>query len=256
MCRLFIALALLLCSLAEAAPHRLRVHPNQSLTIFSMAEGPDGLLWLAAADGLYRFNGFHYDKITAYPFVSAHSVGFTRDGSLWCAGVEGLARVVDHRFEIVTHELVQSMAIYPDQVFVRLGDGLARVGLDGSVKRLKYLIRRDLTIDSAGRLWGVCLYRQTPAGSIPQSPMHRRLTLAHRALSTYSICRPDWTMCKSCPWRMDACGRPPPTARCWSRMGARFFITIVSRARKSLARVPSSKGAMDSCGSWPSACRV
>jgi hypothetical protein len=170
MCRLFIALALLLCSLAEAAPHRLRVHPNQSLTIFSMAEGPDGLLWLAAADGLYRFNGFHYDKITAYPFVSAHSVGFTRDGSLWCAGVEGLARVVDHRFEIVTHELVQSMAIYPDQVFVRLGDGLARVGLDGSVKRLKYLIRRDLTIDSSGRLWGVCLYRQTACWFDPSKP--------------------------------------------------------------------------------------
>jgi ligand-binding sensor domain-containing protein/predicted Ser/Thr protein kinase len=159
--RLFIAQVLVFASVGEAAPHRPAVHPNSALTIFSIAEGPDGLLWLAAADGLYRFDGFHYDKIAAYPFVSAHSVGFTRDGSLWCASVEGLARVVNHRFEIVMHELVQSMAIYPDQVFVRLGDGLGRVGMDGSVKRLKYLIRRDLTIDSSGRLWGVCMYGQT-----------------------------------------------------------------------------------------------
>ncbi len=159
--RLFIALVLVFASVGEAAPHRPVVHPNSALTIFSIAEGPDGLLWLAAADGLYRFDGFHYDKIAAYPFVSAHSVGFTRDGSLWCASVEGLARVINHRFEIVMHELVQSMAIYPDQIFVRLGDGLGRVGMDGSVKRLKYLIRRDLTIDSSGRLWGVCMYGQT-----------------------------------------------------------------------------------------------
>src|SRR6058998_2647455 len=101
-----IAFALSLLAVAEAAPHRLRVHPNPSITVFSIAEGPDGFLWLAAADGLYRYDGFHYHKITSYPFSSARFVAFTRDGSLWCGDFEGLTRVLNNRFEIVLKESV------------------------------------------------------------------------------------------------------------------------------------------------------
>src|SRR5579871_3368647 len=127
--RRLLTLMLAILSSALAAPHRVRVFPNPSIRVFSMTEGPDGMLWLAAGDGLYRFDGFHYDKITAYPFLSANAVGFTRDGALWCAGFEGLARAVNGRFDIILREQMSTMAVYPDQVFVRLGDGLARVAL-------------------------------------------------------------------------------------------------------------------------------
>ncbi len=140
---------------AHGAPHRLRVYPN-SLTIFSIAQGPDGLLWLAAEDGLYRFDGFHYHKISTYPFASARFVAFTSDGSLWVADFEGLTRVRNNRFETILTEEVSGMAAYPDQVFVKVQSGLARIGIDGSVRRLKLPARRDLTIDSAGRLWFAC----------------------------------------------------------------------------------------------------
>src|SRR5258705_11914231 len=86
---LFAGLMFCLLAVAGAAPHRLRFFPNQSLTIFAITEGPDGLLWLAAADGLYRFDGFHYHKITSFPFGSAPFVAFTGGGSLWCGGGEG-----------------------------------------------------------------------------------------------------------------------------------------------------------------------
>src|SRR6266850_5308222 len=121
------ALAFRLMAVAEAAPHRLLLHPNPSITIFSIAEGPDGLLWLAASDGLYRYDGFHYHKITSYPFSSARFVAFTGDGSLWCGDFEGLARVQNNRFEVPLRETVFYMAAYPDQLFVKL-DLLARVG--------------------------------------------------------------------------------------------------------------------------------
>ena len=150
-----IAAVLALAVPSHAAPHRLRVYPN-TLTIFSIAQGPDGLLWLAAEDGLYRFDGFHYHKISSLPFATARFVAFTSDGSLWVADFEGLARVRNNHFETVLTEEVSGMAAYPDQVFVKVPKDLIQIGIDGSIHRLKLPARRDLTIDSAGRLWFAC----------------------------------------------------------------------------------------------------
>jgi ligand-binding sensor domain-containing protein len=139
-----------------AALHRMTVHPNPSLIILAITEGPDGLLWLAATDGLYRFDGLHYHKITGYPFSSARFVGFTKDGSLWAGDFQGLARMRDGRFEVVLHDDVRSMAAYPDEVYAGIPGGLARITLDDVVHRLPYITRRDLTIDATGFLWAVC----------------------------------------------------------------------------------------------------
>ncbi len=45
-------------TLLSAAPHRLRVHPNATIVIHSIAQGPGGLLLPAASEGLYRLGGF------------------------------------------------------------------------------------------------------------------------------------------------------------------------------------------------------
>ncbi len=153
--RAFLIAMLALALAADAAPHRLRVYPN-ALTIFSMAQGPDGMLWLAAEDGLYRFDGFHYHKIAGYPFASARFVAFTRDGSLWVADFEGIARLRNNRLDVVLRADVAGFAAQADYVYARVQTSVIRLGVDGSVTRFKLFARRDLSIDSSGKLWFAC----------------------------------------------------------------------------------------------------
>jgi ligand-binding sensor domain-containing protein len=167
--RLFPSLLLAL-SVASAAAHNYTLHPNPSIVVMSIAEGPDGFLWLAATDGLYRFDGFHYHKIGGYPFSTARFLGFTRDGSLWCGDYEGLARFRNGRFEVVHRGELAGMATYPDHVFATLQRSLSVIGLDGSVRRLPHWTRRDLLFDPSGRLWAVCMNPVQACSFDPRKP--------------------------------------------------------------------------------------
>ena len=165
------ALSFLWTGSAEASPWRSRTYPNISLTVLAIAQAPDGLLWLAAKDGLYRFDGFHYQKIQQYPFPSARFVGATEDGSIWAGDYEGLVRLHQGAFQTVLRDTVVSLAASPDQVFVRLADfALMRIKLDGTLTRISFPVRRDLTLDSAGRLWGVCMRPDSACWMDPAHP--------------------------------------------------------------------------------------
>lgn len=157
----------------QASPHRLRVYPNPSIRAFGIAQGPGGFLWLAAPDGLYRFDGFHYHKISAYPMASARFVAFTGDGSLWAGDFQGLARMTGGRFQKILNEPVFSIAAYPDRIFVEGNSSLIQIGLDNSVRRMNYRLRRELNIDSRGRIWGVCISPVEVCWVDPNNPRER-----------------------------------------------------------------------------------
>lgn len=163
------AALLLLAGPAGGAPHRYRLHPNPAITVLSIAEGPDGLLWLAAEDGLYRYDGFHFHKIGAFPFGSARFVAFTSDGVLWCGGIEGLARLRDSEFTVVLRDPVNGMTAHQDRVYVNRRQ-LLEVDARGTVRPLGHNSLRDLNVDARGRLWFVCLDTRRACALDPAHP--------------------------------------------------------------------------------------
>jgi signal transduction histidine kinase/ligand-binding sensor domain-containing protein len=70
---LLVAAALLVpcAALADSSPRRLAHYTHQSWTeatgapapVLDMAQGPDGFLWLATGEGLFRFDGISFERI-------------------------------------------------------------------------------------------------------------------------------------------------------------------------------------------------
>ncbi|MGD1093775.1 MAG: two-component regulator propeller domain-containing protein [Bryobacteraceae bacterium] len=69
-------------------------------TIFSVAQTPDGYLWLATESGLYRFDGvlpvlWQPPQNEQLPDNFVHDILVTRDGTLWIGTPKGLASLKD-----------------------------------------------------------------------------------------------------------------------------------------------------------------
>jgi ligand-binding sensor domain-containing protein len=142
---------------ANAADYRMRVYPNPTIRIFAITAGPDGFLWLAASDGLYRFDGFRYEKIREFPLSSARFLATTNDGSLWAGDFQGLVRLHSGRFETILSEYISGLAGFEDHVFVETNTRFLRIGVDNSKTILSYRVRRELNADADGQIWSICM---------------------------------------------------------------------------------------------------
>ncbi len=109
--------AILAAIVLHAADHRYRVHSNPSIAISGITQDKDGVLWLAAADGLYQFDGLHFHKITAFPFPSARVLTITTDEALWIGSVNGLVRYYKGSFEIRHRMEVRGLAAIGERVY-------------------------------------------------------------------------------------------------------------------------------------------
>jgi ligand-binding sensor domain-containing protein len=159
-------LALGSVALLAAAQHIPRIYRNAAIEIRAIAEGPDGIFWLAAADGLYRFDGLHYDKVREFPLASARFLGFTDDGTLWIGGEQGLLRY-DGRFRTVLSGEIRGMAVGPGWVAANR-TYLYRVSLDGSTEKWEgEAARRDILPDSNGSVWYSCGLEVICMSSVP-----------------------------------------------------------------------------------------
>ncbi|HSS48695.1 MAG TPA: two-component regulator propeller domain-containing protein, partial [Thermoanaerobaculia bacterium] len=174
-----LALALPLPALGLAAgenhpPYRLESWQNEQglpqNTVASIAQTPDGYLWLATQEGLVRFDGVRFQIFLAgnAPGLASSSIFrlVAADGTLWI-GTDGggLGRLRDGKFTSLT----QRDGLPQDNVEALLADGegglwigtsrgLAHLRRDGSlaavaVAGLPASAVSSLCLDAAGSLW-------------------------------------------------------------------------------------------------------
>ncbi len=162
-------------------------------TINSIAQAPDGYLWLATEFGLLRFDGVRAEPWTppageALPSSSIYTLLVTRDGTLWIGTYEGLASwngAKLTRYPELDGQLVGSLLEGRDgTVWVgSLGVPNGRVcavrrgatqchGQDGSFGQ----VVRSFVEDGAGNLWvgagerGIWLWKPGPSKIYPAPP--------------------------------------------------------------------------------------
>ncbi|MYN40035.1 histidine kinase [Duganella sp. FT109W] len=164
--------------------------PSGAIT--SIARGPDGVLWVAARDGLARLDGEHFVAVGAdygLPARRARQVLFDRSGRQWVAMQGGIFSRSDSRAPFAPawpHGDLSGMALAPDgnvwasdlgsyyrlQPEAPTGDSGARPALQGS----------NMYFDRDGNQWifragglerrnagGSEAQRQDLGGSLPQS---------------------------------------------------------------------------------------
>ena len=140
-------------------------------SIRSLAQTPDGFLWLASTAGLVRFDGFRFaatdlfDGDVDLPQTQARAVYVGRDGSLWVGYGEGrgLFRIhngavrdvhLQNQFPGLVNSIIEDRSGtvwvgHDNGLMRRLGNGWSAVALSTGSDKAVY----DIYEDSAGTIW-------------------------------------------------------------------------------------------------------
>jgi ligand-binding sensor domain-containing protein len=110
----------------DAAPARYYLHREPSLFITSIAETREGALWIASHEGLFRFDGFHFEKVGMPNLAVPREIAVAADGALWIGSEEGLFRLRDQKFDVVYNVQARQVVTVRDGVLFRSGTGLWR----------------------------------------------------------------------------------------------------------------------------------
>jgi hypothetical protein len=96
-----LALAGSLPAQSPSRPHRFQEFPAaEPLRIFDAALGDPGAIWVAAEQGVFRFDGVRYHRLASYPFARASFVS-AAVGHVWAGGAAGLAHFANGQWQVI-----------------------------------------------------------------------------------------------------------------------------------------------------------
>ena len=96
----------------HAGPGRMQIFPAPiPLTVINLTGDRDGLIWIATKQGVFRFDGLHYQQIPGYPFQSVRFIAAEPGGAVWAGGSQGLARYYDSKWAVILNEPVLDLAM-------------------------------------------------------------------------------------------------------------------------------------------------
>ncbi len=146
----------------DAADERNQIYPGlgENSWVMDLTRDQNGLIWVASARGVFRFDGMHYHAIPGYPFPDAQFMAADAEGGIWAGGSHGLTRYERATWKVVSNEPVQSMAMGHSGLWVLFGGrtgGLRLISTSGVSQSFSDAKPTgDLVVDSEEAVWFPC----------------------------------------------------------------------------------------------------
>jgi signal transduction histidine kinase/ligand-binding sensor domain-containing protein len=136
-----------------------------------LAQTADGFLWIGTVDGLFRFDGVHFERFRPQggelPALSVSALLAVPDGGLWVGYSRGRASFISNNGRVVNYSEQEGLPVAKVRSFARTPDGAVWVAAIGGLARFDGVrwqkVRMDwnypcrsawrLFVDRQGTLW-------------------------------------------------------------------------------------------------------
>ncbi|MFO0504702.1 MAG: hypothetical protein ACK527_21230 [Acidobacteriota bacterium] len=194
-----LALAASLPAQSPSRPHWFQEFPaTEPLRIFDAAIGDPGVVWVAAEQGIFRFDGVRYHRLASHPFPKATFL-YAAVGHVWVGGAAGLAHFANGSWRMIHRQPVTAWqrtaggfwSVNDNQLTLRSANGEVvavhpapspATALALRRDRLWFLRARQLcSVHADGRGPLVCQAQSMAIGDGPIRPLLPRLTSIQRS---------------------------------------------------------------------------
>jgi tRNA A-37 threonylcarbamoyl transferase component Bud32 len=194
-----LALAASLPAQSPSRPHWFQEFPaTEPLRIFDAAIGDPGVVWVAAEQGIFRFDGVRYHRLASHPFPKATFL-YAAVGHVWVGGAAGLAHFANGSWRMIHRQPVTAWqrtaggfwSVNDNQLTLRSANGEVvavhpapspATALALRRDRLWFLRARQLcSVPADGRGPLVCQAQSMAIDDGPTRPLLPRITSSQRS---------------------------------------------------------------------------
>ncbi len=153
-CAVLLLLGAGLLAAQRGESFRFRTYAHPGVHARAVGAGPQQDLWLAAAEGLFSFDGVRFTPLPAFPFSTAHLLAADAGTqTIWVGSAQGLARFAQGKFEIEDRAPLLGLASDGADALVVTDTGFYRLTPDGRRTELTPRPHLSPIVDEQGDAW-------------------------------------------------------------------------------------------------------